>query len=88
MRKADVDTFYARLAEVNPEPQGELHYVSPYTLLVAVVLSAQATDIGVNKATRPLFRVADTPERMLALGEAKVKNYIKTIGLLTPRPRT
>jgi endonuclease-3 len=87
MRKADVDTFYARLAEVNPEPQGELHYVNPYTLLVAVVLSAQATDIGVNKATRPLFLVADTPERMLALGEAKLKNYIKTIGLFNTKAK-
>ncbi len=87
MRKADVDSFYARLAEVNPEPQGELHYVNPYTLLVAVVLSAQATDIGVNKATGPLFRVADTPERMLALGEAKLKNYIKTIGLFNTKAK-
>jgi endonuclease-3 len=87
MRKADVDTFYARLAEVNPEPQGELHYVNPYTLLVAVVLSAQATDIGVNKATRPLFMVADTPEGMLGLGEAKLKNYIKTIGLFNTKAK-
>ena len=87
MRKADVDTFYARLAAANPEPQGELHYVNPYTLLVAVVLSAQATDIGVNKATGPLFAVADTPERMLALGEAKLKDYIKTIGLFNTKAK-
>jgi endonuclease-3 len=85
MRKADVDAFYARLAEVNPEPQGELYYVNPYTLLVAVVLSAQATDIGVNKATQRLFAVADTPERMLSLGEAKLKDYIKTIGLFNTK---
>ena len=87
MRKADVDTFYARLAAANPEPQGELHYVNPYTLLVAVVLSAQATDIGVNKATGPLFAVADTPERMPALGEAKLKDYIKTIGLFNTKAK-
>ncbi len=64
-----------------PEPKGELEHVNPYTLLVAVVLSAQATDAGVNKATRALFKVADTPERMVKLGEEKLRNYIKTIGL-------
>ena len=70
-----------------PEPQGELCYVNPYTLLVAVVLSAQATDVGVNKATGPLFKVADTPEKMVALGEAKVRNYIKTIGLFNAKAK-
>ena len=78
---AHVETFYARLAAANPKPQGELSYINPYTLLVAVVLSAQATDVGVNKATGPLFAVADTPEKMIALGEAAVREYIRTIGL-------
>jgi len=73
--------FFARLEKSNPEPEGELEYVNPYTLVVAVALSAQATDVGVNKATRPLFKVADTPEKMVALGEDKVRDYIKTIGL-------
>lgn len=71
------DRFKAR----EPEPKGELEHVNAYTLLVAVVLSAQATDAGVNKATRALFKVADTPQKMLALGEDKVREYIKTIGL-------
>ncbi len=81
MPLADVDEFFRRLSDADPEPKGELHYVNEFTLLVAVVLSAQATDAGVNKATGPLFAVADTPEKMLALGEAKVRDYIKTIGL-------
>ena len=81
MPLADVDEFFRRLAEADPEPKGELNYVNVFTLLVAVVLSAQATDAGVNKATGPLFAVADTPEKMLALGEEKVRDYIKTIGL-------
>jgi endonuclease-3 len=81
MPLADVDEFFRRLSEANPDPRGELHYINEFTLLVAVVLSAQATDAGVNKATGPLFAVADTPEKMLALGEAKVRDYIKTIGL-------
>ena len=77
----DVDEFFARLSTADPNPQGELHYVNDFTLTVAVVLSAQATDAGVNKATDQLFKVADTPEKMLTLGEAKVRDYIKTIGL-------
>ena len=77
----DVDEFFARLSAADPEPEGELNYVNEFTLTVAVVLSAQATDAGVNKATEKLFKVADTPEKMLALGEAKVRDYIKTIGL-------
>lgn len=77
----DVDEFFARLSAADPDPQGELHYVNDFTLTVAVVLSAQATDAGVNKATDKLFKAADTPEKMLALGEAKVRDYIKTIGL-------
>ena len=81
MKKADVVTFYSRLRDANPEPVGELHYVNPYTLLVAVTLSAQATDVGVNKATGPLFAKVTTPEAMVALGVEGLKDYIKTIGL-------
>jgi len=83
-RPADAQTIYEifeRLEKHNPEPQGELHYVNVFTLLVAVVLSAQATDVGVNRATGPLFAIADTPQKMLALGEEKVRDYVKTIGL-------
>ena len=87
MPLADVDEFFRRLSEANPDPQGELHYINEFTLLVAVVLSAQATDAGVNKATGPLFAVADTPEKMLALGEAKVRDYIKTIGLYSNKAK-
>ena len=76
-----VEAIFARLRTANPEPKGELEHTNPYTLLVAVVLSAQATDAGVNKATRALFKVADTPARMLALGEEALRDYIKTIGL-------
>ncbi len=73
--------IFRRFAVSNPEPKGELEHVNPYTLLVAVVLSAQATDAGVNKATRALFKIADTPEKMVALGEEQVREYVKTIGL-------
>jgi endonuclease-3 len=79
--KAEVEEIFRRFSVQRPEPKGELEHVNPFTLLVAVALSAQATDAGVNKATRPLFAVADTPEKMLALGEAKLRDYIKTIGL-------
>src|SRR6185369_5983294 len=78
---AEVYEAFSRFRKANPEPKGELEHLNPYTLLVAVVLSAQATDAGVNKATRALFAVADTPEKMLALGEEKLRDYIKTIGL-------
>jgi endonuclease-3 len=81
LKPDEIEAFYAALAKENPAPRGELDYINPYTLLVAVVLSAQATDVSVNKATEPLFKVADTPEKMLKLGEAKLKDYIKTIGL-------
>jgi len=81
MKLATVEEFYRRLQAAMPEPKGELNYVNDYTLLVAVVLSAQATDVGVNRATEPLFRVVDTPEKMVALGEARLVDYIKTIGL-------
>ena len=81
MNKAQVIEFFSRLRAQNPEPKGELDYVNDFTLLVAVVLSAQATDKGVNKATKALFAVADTPEKMAALGEDGIRDYIKTIGL-------
>jgi endonuclease-3 len=77
----EAETFFARLAAQNPEPKTELAYRNPFTLLVAVVLSAQATDKGVNKATAELFKTADTPEKMAALGEAGLSDHIKTIGL-------
>lgn len=81
LTKAKAEELYARLADVRPDPRTELEYTNPYTLLVAVVLSAQATDKGVNRATAPLFKIADTPAKMLKLGEDGVANYIKTIGL-------
>jgi endonuclease-3 len=79
--RATVREIFGRFAAALPNPRGELNYRNPFTLLVAVVLSAQATDAGVNKATAKLFEVADTPEKMLALGEAKLIDMIKTIGL-------
>jgi endonuclease-3 len=78
---AEVHEAFSRFRTANPEPKGELEHLNPFTLLVAVVLSAQATDAGVNKATRSLFAIADTPAKMLALGEEKVREHIKTIGL-------
>ncbi len=87
MKKAHIEEFYTRLRAANPEPRGELHYVNPYTLVVAVALSAQATDVGVNKATKPLFRKVKTPEAMVRLGEARLKDYIKTIGLYNAKAR-
>src|SRR5258708_6542139 len=80
-RAAEIEEAFTRFARANPEPKGELAHADPYTLLVAVVLSAQATDAGVNKATPALFAVARTPEKMVALGEDKLRDYIKTIGL-------
>jgi endonuclease-3 len=87
MPEADVAEFFRRLQAVEPEPKGELEHVNPFTLLVAVVLSAQATDKGVNKATRALFEVADTPEKMAALGEERLIDYIKTIGLFRTKAK-
>lgn len=81
MTLKNVAEFYRRLAEADPEPRGELNYVNNYTLLVAVVLSAQATDVGVNRATEKLFQEVQTPEQMLALGEAGLVQHIKSIGL-------
>jgi endonuclease-3 len=83
-----VSQFFARLAEVNPAPATELAYVDPYTLLVAVILSAQATDAGVNKATKELFKVADTPDKMVALGEDGLRQYIRTIGLFNSKTKS
>ena len=79
--KAEVEEAFRRFQTAQPVPKGELQHINPFTLLVAVVLSAQATDAGVNKATPALFAAADTPQKMVALGEAKVRNFIKTIGL-------
>lgn len=84
---AEVVEVFSRFRAANPEPKGELEHLNPYTLLVAVALSAQATDVGVNKATRHLFPVADTPEKMVALGEERVRDYIKTIGLYRTKAR-
>ena len=87
MKKADVFEFFSRLAADNPHPETELESVNNYTLLVAVVLSAQATDIGVNKATRALFQEVTTPEQMVALGEEGLKQHIKTIGLYNAKAK-
>ncbi|WP_155478999.1 endonuclease III [Rhodoplanes serenus] len=84
---AEIEAAFRRFAAANPEPKGELEHVNPYTLLVAVVLSAQATDAGVNKATRGLFAVADTPAKMVALGEARLREHIKTIGLFNTKAK-
>lgn len=87
MKKADVEEFYRRLSAEKPEPRTELNYVNPYTLLVAVTLSAQATDVGVNKATGPLFKKIKTPAAMVKLGVEGLKEYIKTIGLFNNKAK-
>ena len=87
MKKADVVELFSRLRELNPHPTTELLYTTPFELLVAVVLSAQATDVGVNKATRKLFPVAHTPQAILDLGEEKLKRYINTIGLYNAKAK-
>jgi endonuclease-3 len=84
---AQIEQAFRRLQAANPEPQGELQHINPFTLLVAVVLSAQATDAGVNKATPALFALADTPEKMVALGEERVRDLVKTIGLYRTKAR-
>ncbi|WP_407067070.1 endonuclease III [Hyphococcus lacteus] len=81
MTRDNARKMFERLSTTEPSPQTELNYTNPYTLVVAVALSAQATDVGVNKATKDLFKVADTPEKMVALGVAKLGEYVKTIGL-------
>ena len=85
--QAAVREIFTRFEAIAPEPKGELDYVNPFTLLVAVVLSAQATDIGVNKATKALFAIADTPQKMLDLGEERLRDYIKTIGLFRAKAK-
>ena len=85
--EAEVTKAFSRFRRTNPEPKGELEHINPYTLLVAVALSAQATDVGVNKATRNLFPLADTPQKMLELGEDRVRELIKTIGLYRNKAR-
>jgi endonuclease-3 len=85
--KAQITEAFRRLQAANPEPKGELQHINPFTLLVAVVLSAQATDAGVNKATPALFALADTPEKMVALGEERVRDLVKTIGLFRTKAR-
>ena len=87
MTRAEIFEFFRRLAEANPSPETELDYGNTYQLLVAVVLSAQATDVGVNKATRALFREIETPEAMLALGEEGLKQHIKSIGLFNTKAK-
>jgi endonuclease-3 len=87
MKPQKVEEFFRRLEKLRPDPRSELDFINPYTLLVAVILSAQATDAGVNKATEPLFRVVDSPEKMLALGEDGLKRYIRTIGLFNTKAR-
>jgi endonuclease-3 len=84
---AQIEEAFRRFKATNPEPKGELQHISPFTLLVAVVLSAQATDAGVNKATPALFALADTPEKMVALGEGRVRGLIKTIGLFRTKAK-
>ncbi len=87
MKAEKVEEFFARLSAQNPEPKGELDYTNDYTLLVAVTLSAQATDTGVNKATRHLFKIVKTPQDMLDLGEEGLKQHIKTIGLFNAKAK-
>jgi endonuclease-3 len=87
MKPQHVEEFFRRLAAARPDPRSELEFLTPYTLLVAVVLSAQATDASVNKATPALFAVADTPEKMAALGEARIQEFIKTIGLFRTKAK-
>jgi len=87
MNAAQREEFFRRLSEINPHPTTELEYSTPFELLIAVILSAQATDVGVNKATRRLFPAANTPEAILALGEEGLKDYIKTIGLFNSKAK-
>lgn len=87
MKLAHIDTVFERLSQVMPDPKTELEFTNPYTLLVAVALSAQATDVGVNKATKGLFAAADTPEAMVALGLGGIKEHIKTIGLFNNKAK-
>jgi len=87
VERATMTEVFRRFRDANPEPKGELEHVNAYTLLVAVVLSAQSTDAGVNKATRRLFEIADTPEKMLALGEEGLREHIKTINFFNTKAK-
>ncbi|MBK6895291.1 MAG: endonuclease III [Alphaproteobacteria bacterium] len=87
MKEHDIHEFFRRLKKANPQPKSDLEYTNTFTLLVAVVLSAQATDAGVNKATRELFNIADTPEKILRLGLEKLKEHVKTIGLYNTKAK-
>ncbi len=87
MTEDEVESLFHRLRTKNPNPRGELNYTNQYTLLVAVVLSAQATDVGVNKATRALFKLVDSPEKMLALGLDSLKEHVRTIGLFNTKSK-
>ena len=87
MKPADIDAFFQRLSDINPHPETELKYVNAYTLLVAVVLSAQATDSGVNRATQDLFKMVRSPQEMLKLGEEGLKQHVKTIGLFNAKAK-
>jgi endonuclease-3 len=87
LSKDEIEAIFAAFQRDNPEPRGELDHINPFTLLVAVVLSAQATDAGVNKATPALFKAAPTPAKMMALGEEKIRDYIKTIGLFNTKAK-
>lgn len=87
MKKADIEKFFSRLKEIEPHPKSDLNWTNPFTLLVAVVLSAQSTDVGVNKATEKLFQKIDSPEKMLKLGEEGLKQHIKTIGLYNTKAK-
>ena len=87
LKPAEIAEIFDRFAAADPDPRGELAFINPYTLLVAVVLSAQATDASVNKATEPLFKLVDTPAAMVKLGETKLKEYIRTIGLYNTKAK-
>jgi endonuclease III len=87
LKVPEIEAMFSRFRSMNPEPKGELHSVNAFTFLVAVVLSAQSTDEGVNRATIPLFALADTPEKIVALGEDTVRDYIKTIGLFRAKAK-
>jgi endonuclease III len=87
LKSAEIELLFSRLQAKNPEPKGELEYINPYTLLVAVVLSAQSTDVGVNRATKPLFAKVDTPQKVLALGEAKLIEAIRSLGFFNMKAK-
>jgi endonuclease III len=87
LKPDEIEEIFHRFQSADPNPKSELHYLNDFTLLVAVVLSAQATDEGVNRATKPLFAIADTPRKMVALGEDRLRDYIKTIGLFRGKAR-